>query len=804
MIDEETEVEAIAELLSGEGWHDPRTLKRGGVGLLFRARHPRTKRSVVIKCLQTRFADKAIDDHGVKTYGQLFEREVEAIATLEHRCLMDIIDSGSVRLDESIVPYYVMPYLEGAVNLYEFIEKQTWPTTADFTQWMLASLCDALEALGIMHRATWFHRDLKGDNILVDRNGNIRLMDFGSAWSWSTSLPGSTIGLSDQGYLHPELLPFLKKLEDGTAQKRAFTDVPRELLKQRGAVYDLYALGETLRRIRDDYLPLRGISFTLVDGVIERLKNRSSDTNRGYSDATRVAHELKRLDPSVDLEYLVPEVRPVSPHSIRIVPMMSVSVTEEILAVIDSTLFQRLRGIRQLGFISCVYPSATHTRFEHSLGAFGWAQRYLTALWNAPDQYFRRNIPQECLTATLLATLLHDLGQYTFAHAVEGVNVALSHEALGLELLEPSKPCHVAAPPALLDAIADLHARIDGAFGSTVHGLVVDLLTPYGAPKGMTMETKGLLRSIFDGPIDVDKMDYLRRDGVHTGLGDALSGIEDRFLPSLTPNKSRDGLAVRPSGRDGAERLIDQRYRLFKWVYWHRVSRAIEALVAEVIDRMLVLRGEDAVLAFIRTHAFVCDDGQMLGELIRACNSWGLHSSFADALEGVRHRKLYQRVLTIGPKTDGTTDRFLFHESIYKVMVKLQNESAGGLRAPLRNKKRLFTQELGERTGLKFDEADVIIDVPVPSRHHVGHLRMIASDGSDPLLSNRGISHIWDSIGDDFEEKARRARVFVSPRFEAPIGRDLIELTLKHVFLDEKDDWVRAKEANGLTARDPI
>jgi hypothetical protein len=231
------------------------------------------------------------------------------------------------------------------------------------------------------------------------------------------------------------------------------------------------------------------------------------------------------------------------------------------------------------------------------------------------------------------------------------------------------------------------------------------------------------------------------------------------------------------------------------------VSRAIESLVAEVIDRILALGGNDELMSFVRKYAFVSNDMQMLDELIGTCKAWNLDPSFGEALSNIKQRNLHNRVLTIGPGTGGSTDKFLFHGSIYKAMIRLQNQSTDGIREPLRLKKKQFAEELGDRAGIRFAEADVILDVPVPNRHQVGHLHMMTSDGSDPLLSQ--VSHVWESIGEDFEELARRARVFVAHKYEGRIKREIVELTLKHVFLGEEDDWVRQRDSQRIEATIP-
>src|SRR5678815_5813907 len=100
------------------------------------------------------------------------------------------------------------------------------------------------------------------------------------------------------------------------------------------------------------------------------------------------------------------------------------------LAVLDSPPVQRLRYIRQLGHAFLVYPGATHTRFEHALGAYHLTCRALSSL---ADRGELDDVPEDERLAVRLAALLHDIGHYPFSHALEEAGFP-SHEAQGVSL----------------------------------------------------------------------------------------------------------------------------------------------------------------------------------------------------------------------------------------------------------------------------------------------------------------------------------------------------------------------------------
>ena len=105
------------------------------------------------------------------------------------------------------------------------------------------------------------------------------------------------------------------------------------------------------------------------------------------------------------------------------------------LLALDTPAFQRLRYVRQLGHAFLVYPGATHTRFEHALGAYHLARRALAALEERGEL---EDVPADDCLAVRLAALLHDIGHYPFSHALEEAGFP-SHEALGRRQAAPGR-----------------------------------------------------------------------------------------------------------------------------------------------------------------------------------------------------------------------------------------------------------------------------------------------------------------------------------------------------------------------------
>lgn len=237
---------------------------------------------------------------------------------------------------------------------------------------------------------------------------------------------------------------------------------------------------------------------------------------------------------------------------------------EHVAALIDSRELQRLRAIRQLGFTEYVYPGATHTRFVHSLGAFQGAQRALAKLRQG-----RADIPDEWVVATAFACLLHDVGHGPFSHTFESVT-GQNHEERTREILLHGPE----VPQRLADVDAELPAR--------VHQLV---------SHEVAEPQLRFLSDLVSSALDCDRMDYLRRDALHTG---AHYGNFDRdwILSEMIPSDDRSAIVVVEKGRAAVEQYLIGRYHMFQNVYLHKTSRGFEGAFGRLCHRLRTLGGD--------------------------------------------------------------------------------------------------------------------------------------------------------------------------------------------------------------------
>lgn len=220
--------------------------------------------------------------------------------------------------------------------------------------------------------------------------------------------------------------------------------------------------------------------------------------------------------------------------------------------LIDSTLFQRLRRIRQLSGVQMVFHGAEHSRFVHSLGVYEIANRFLTV----PD--IKEALSDREKGLFLVAALLHDIGHGAYSHAFE-ITFHVNHEEIGAKLITENPEIR-----AILDAEDDQFA-LDVA-------------------KILRKEKKfPLIEQLISSQLDVDRLDYLERDAYYTGA--AYGHIDvDRLIRVLYIKHGK--VVFKESGIHAIENYLIARYHMYWQVYYHPVARAYEVNLEKIYRRI--------------------------------------------------------------------------------------------------------------------------------------------------------------------------------------------------------------------------
>lgn len=135
---------------------------------------------------------------------------------------------------------------------------------------------------------------------------------------------------------------------------------------------------------------------------------------------------------------LLPDEQPVSIVRDSLYDLIPLGLRE--LKLINTPAFLRLQQVKQLGFVYRIWPGATHTRYEHSLGCYHLMVRALRALLSRGNEGGLNGIAKSSIQTMLVAALLHDIGHYPFSHTIEDLgSPILSHEKVGRSIIEKSE-----------------------------------------------------------------------------------------------------------------------------------------------------------------------------------------------------------------------------------------------------------------------------------------------------------------------------------------------------------------------------
>ncbi|MFM9014787.1 MAG: HD domain-containing protein, partial [Gemmatimonadota bacterium] len=232
------------------------------------------------------------------------------------------------------------------------------------------------------------------------------------------------------------------------------------------------------------------------------------------------------------------------------------------LRLLDAAPFQRLRYVRQLGLAHLVYPGATHSRFEHALGAFHLTRLTVRALEDANEL---TEVPALDRRLVEAAALLHDIGHYPFSHALEEIGVP-HHEEVAASLLCEGPVGAILREDFAPDAPERILALVRGTSDSPLQGLI-------------------------SGSIDLDKTDYLKRDAMMCGVAYGEIDVE-RLRHALcivrAPDTGALAIGIREKGLSALESLLFAKYQMYRNVYWQHAVRSATAMYTRLVEDALL------------------------------------------------------------------------------------------------------------------------------------------------------------------------------------------------------------------------
>jgi HD superfamily phosphohydrolase len=378
--------------------------------------------------------------------------------------------------------------------------------------------------------------------------------------------------------------------------------------------------------------------------------------------------------------------------------------------LVDTPLLQRLRQVHQTGCVYATYPSASHTRFEHTLGVVHLASRMARALRDRFDD----TVDETTEVKVRLAALLHDTGHSAFSHTTEEIYSYCSD--LREELADGGRFSGKGAGEVLSylivtsDAFRKFFSNLRQRFAERLT-FDVDDFAPLilGRPAN---PTKHYEADIISGPFDADKLDYFRRDSRAAGV--RLSIDIDRLLHCIElvevtkigadcRNEKTWTLVVNRGGFNAVQQLLFARATLFSSVYYHHKVRACDCMIKAAFEvfseKQLKFRKRTDELSMSSAGDFLfLTDGDYFAQRYHLSPESDAHK----LIHGLLYRRLFRRILTI------STHTILNGE---KSEVKAGYLAFFDLREnPLAMRK--IARDIIEKSGLNCSACDVWLDIP--------------------------------------------------------------------------------------------
>jgi len=215
--------------------------------------------------------------------------------------------------------------------------------------------------------------------------------------------------------------------------------------------------------------------------------------------------------------------------------------------IIEHPYFQRLRRVSQMGFSNMVYPGANHTRFHHAIGCLHLMQKAVRVL-----RFKEVDISNEEANALYIAILLHDIGHGAFSHALEHSIVdGISHEEISLKFMEK------------------LNKEFNGQLTMAIR----------------VFEGKyhrRFLNQLISSQLDIDRLDYLKRDSFYTGVAEGNISSE-RLIAMI--HVVNDELVIEQKGIYSVEKFLIARRLMYWQVYLHKTGLSAENMLVNVLRR---------------------------------------------------------------------------------------------------------------------------------------------------------------------------------------------------------------------------
>lgn len=663
------------------------------------------------------------------------EKEVQILKPLHHRVFPKIIKDGT----RCSLPYYVCTFHPGMT--FRAFKEAGHKLTRDQAAFVI---CELIDAMAYLHKCGRTHCDFHTNNIMISADtyqDGILIIDFGSGHRESDS-SRYTVNAGDYRF----------KQVDG--QQFARQPVDRQAFKDQFVMSDFRALADLLGTMKDVFF------CDAPHDQQEAYSRLCHDLRAGA--VTDWAHTRQRIQLLIDPTRLMNHLRRLfllpggAARHISIPVSGRVAVGEKTLAVINCRQFQRLRFIKQLSFCEWSFPGGTHSRFEHSLGVMELTTTAATMLASHSD--FGERFSLREIDALVLASLVHDIGHYPFAHVLEHY-IASRFDGPSLKDIKQSIH-HVPESIRLITGDTELRAEIIRHWGEDTLNDTTRILQGHG----------GALTELIDGPLDCDKLDYLRRDALHCGVPYGYGVNVSSILDAIRLDGTGSSLAMHESAIAAVEGFVVAQDQMLSTVYWHPTIRGVIAMFHAFVAAIAGASVDKLVRLVTQLKSCQSETEAIYNVLLPSLNSLTkpkreqceplirllYNPSYSDIYKPIAK---YTRADALPPKA-----RHNIYDSIMvQVSTDIETSYVPVKWSVIKELRRCFIAAFTERAGASppVGEFEVLVDVPWgKSSNRI--VSVVDTGGNIRKITE--VSHLRPTIFTDPTAYLAPIRVFVSPR----------------------------------------
>lgn len=396
----------------------------------------------------------------------------------------------------------------------------------------------------------------------------------------------------------------------------------------------------------------------------------------------------------------------------------NIEIPPKIYVLSQTSVFQRLYKIKQLGPTFFVYPGATHSRANHSFGVFHIAAKFIAILQEKGASQWTT---KEGLISFLCAALLHDAGHFPYTHALKELPLK-SHETLTAELIETT----------------ELKELIIQAGGNPIQTeQIIDTNIP------TTNKETIFYRRILSGVLDPDKLDYLNRDAFFCGVPYGQQDI-DFILTGILPDID-EGIIIKDKNIISVENILFSKYCMYRSVYWHKNIRIATGMAKKILFSLLNEKKIEP------EQLYSLDDESLFSLMEEKLPQ----NSFL--LKGLKTGTIYQTFFETNFDTINET-----HKKLQSLNFRTQQE-------------KIIAEQISKQ-GYKCSEEQILIDIPENISFESNLNVVINSNYFDKIdscnkkiqFSNSETVFSQQTIK-EFVSTLRKIRIAISPEVKIPL-----------------------------------